>query len=462
MTKTQNIPFYWGASTSAFQVEGAIHEGGKGLSTADVRKVPEGVADSSVAADHYHHCDEDIALMAKLGLTLYRFSFCWSRIMSDGKHVNPEGLAFYDHLVAACLERGITPFPTLYHFEMPQSLIDKYGGWKSRECIEDYAQYAKICFEHFKGRVKLWGTINEQLIVSAASDLNGNKEKDPHQKMKDMYQMSYHMSLAEKRAMALLRNIDPSAQIGPVCSMQVIYPETPAPKDILAAHDASDFLQNMFLDMSVNGRYPISVENYLRINDYLIEQEDEDEYLLKNNHPDFIGINYYASTCIRALEEGEDVSKLPPFYRNTLFTLGNNSYLKKTKWMEFGIDPEGLYIGMREIYERYHLPLMVTENGLAYSDKLEDGQIHDDYRIDYLRSHIQQCLRFKKEGYPIMGYCPWSLIDVLSSHQGYSKRYGLIYIDRTDTDPKECKRIPKDSYYWYANIIKNKGEFINE
>ncbi|MFD1465323.1 glycoside hydrolase family 1 protein [Lapidilactobacillus mulanensis] len=447
--------FYWGASTSAFQVEGGYGQGGKGIATTDIRKVPEGVADSKIASDQYHHMIEDVDLMAELGINLYRFSFNWTRVMGNGYQPNSEGIEFYNKLIDRCLEKGIKPFPTLYHFEMPQAFVDDFGGWNSRECIDQYVKYAEVCFRNFGDRVKIWGTINEQLIVTAASDLNGNHESDPNKRMKQMYQMSYNMSLAEKMAIHSFREIVKDGKIGPVCSMQVVYPESPAPEDVLASKNATDFLQNCFLDMSVIGEYPQSYCNYLNKKGWYPETEAEDKEILVANKPDLIGINYYASTCIRALKDGEDNSKLPPFYQNELFTLGTNNYLTKTKWMEFGVDPDGLYIGMRDVYERYKLPMIVTENGLAASDILDDGAIHDDYRIDYLDKHIKQCERFVSEGYPLLGYCPWSLVDVVSSHQGFKKRYGLIYVDRTDEDLKQCKRIPKDSFYWYQEKIKS-------
>lgn len=447
--------FYWGASTSGFQVEGGFGLGGKGVASTDVRIVPEGIADSKIASDHYHHYLEDIELMSELGINLYRFSFNWTRVMGEGREVNLEGIKFYNQIIDKCLEKGITPFPTLYHFEMPQFFIDEFGGWQSRECVDQFVRYAEVCFNHFGDRVKMWGTINEQMIVSAASDLNGNHEPNQELKMKKMYQMSYHMSLAEKKAIQIFRGIVKDGKIGPVCSMQVVYPESPSPENILAAKNAEDFLQNCFLDMSVNGTYPLSYTNYLNKKGWYPEVKPEDQQILTENKPDLIGINYYCSTCIRAKNNTDDNSKLPPFYRNEMFTLGNNAFLTKTKWMEFGIDPEGLYIGMRSIYEKYKLPMIVTENGLAYSDILEDGQIHDDYRIDYLEKHIVQCERFVDEGYPLLGYSPWSFLDLVSSHQGFKKRYGLVYVDRTDTEIKECKRIPKDSFYWYQNKIKN-------
>lgn len=444
----------WGVSTSAFQVEGGFSEGGKGIATTDVRNVPEGIADSKFASDHYHHLDEDIELLKELGVGVYRFSFNWTRVMGDGTQKNPEGIDFYNRLIDKCLANNIVPFPTLYHFEMPQHLVDEFGGWKSRKCVDAFYEYAKVCFESFGDRVKMWGTINEQLIVTAAADLNGDHEKDYNTKMKNMYQMSYHMSLAEKKAIQLFRKLVKDGSIGPICSMQVVYPETPSPANILAAKEASDFLQNCFLDMSVFGEYPLAYTNYLKQKKWYPVVESGDEQILKQVTPDLIGINYYASTCIRALEEDEDNSKLPPFYRNEHFTLGNNDYLNKTKWMEFGIDPEGLYIGMRDVYERYKLPMIVTENGLAYSDILKDGKVDDPYRIDYLDQHIQQVERLVEEGYPVIGYSLWSFLDLVSSHQGFKKRYGLVYVDRTDTEVKECARIPKSSFYWYQDKIK--------
>lgn len=446
--------FLWGASTSAFQVEGGYGKDGKGIATTDIRNIPKGIADSKIASDHYHHMSEDVELMKKLGIKVYRFSFNWTRVMGEGFKANPKGIEFYNQLIDKCIENDIIPFPTLYHFEMPQAFVDQFGGWKSRECVDHFVEYARVCFEAFGDRVKMWGTINEQLIVSAASDLNGNRESDLNKRMQNMYQMSYHMSLAEKKGIALFREIVKDGQIGPICSMQVVYPETPSPENIFAARTASDFLQNCFLDMSVFGTYPLAYTNYLKEKGWYPQTEPEDEEILKSNQPNLIGINYYCSTCIRALHDGEDNSKLPPFYRNDQFTLGVNKYLEKTKWMEFGIDPEGLYIGMRDIYEKYKLPMMVTENGLAYSDKLEDGKVHDEYRIEYLSSHISQCERMVEEGYPLIGYCPWSFLDLVSSHQGFKKRYGLIYVDRTDEDTKNCERIPKDSFYWYQNKIQ--------
>ena len=454
----KNREFLWGASTSAFQIEGAYNEGGKGLATTDVRKVPEGMADTKVAADHYHHWKEDADLMAELGLKTYRMGFSWSRIMPDETLTpNPEGLAFYDELIDYLLEKGIEPFVTLYHFECPQALVEAFGGWKSRKMVDAYLKYAEVCFTHFKGRVKYWVTVNEQFIATAAPDLAMPYEPDAHLRSKWIYQISYHVSLAEHAAMALLRTVDPSAKIGPVNSMQVVYPLTSKPEDVLAAQEAEEMMEFYMLDMSVYGQYSPFAATWLKQRDLYPETLPEDEAVLQGSKPDFIGVNYYFSVCAKA-------EKKPFDFTTSFFWAGDdclvvaNPNLKKTEWMNMGTDAIGLYNGMRKIYERYRLPMIVTENGIAVSESLgEDGKIHDDYREEYLREHIQQIEKLEAEGYPVFGYCPWSFIDVLSSHQGFSKRYGLVFIDRTETDPKMCERVKKDSFYWYQSVIAQNG-----
>lgn len=462
--KTVSFPdnFLWGASTSAFQVEGGWNEGGKGLATTDIHHLGDGIADNRVASDHYHHWKEDVDLMAELGMKVYRMGFAWSRIMPDDSGVpNAEGLAFYDHLIDALLEKGIEPLVTLYHFECPKALVDAFGGWKSRKMIDAYLTYAKVCFEHFKGRVKMWVTVNEQLIATSAGIMNGNFETDPHKNMQNIYQMSYNVSLAEHKAMSLLREIDPSAKIGPVCAIQVVYPQTSKSEDILAAENAEELMEFYLLDMSVRGEYPPYVEHYLKSHGYYPVTEEGDKEVLKASTPDFIGVNYYFSICVKE-KVGEINYNQPPFWISDAFDICDNPYLRKTEWMDKGIDPIGLQIGMRKIYNRYRLPMIVTENGMAYSESLgEDGKIHDSYRIDYFKQHLEQLSILIKDGIPVMGYCPWSFIDVVSSHQGFAKRYGLVYVDRTDADVKQCARVKKDSFEWYRKVIEE-GSFTME
>ena len=450
--------FLWGASTSAFQIEGGYMEGGKGFATTDMGTGGPDVADNKVASDHFHHWKEDVDLMAELGMKVYRMGFSWSRIMPDTTGIpNAEGLEFYDRLINYLLEKGIQPFVTLYHFECPMAPVEEFGGWASRRMIDLYLQYAEICFKHFKGRIKMWATVNEQLIATSSGRLNGNVEKDPKQYAKVLYQMSYHVSLAEHKAISLLREIDPEATIGPVCAIQVIYPRTCKPEDVLAAEYAEEMMQYYLLDMSVYGKYPPYFESYLKKNGLYPYTEEEDVICLQGSKPDFIGINYYFSGCVEARDDGPEYGIFPPWAIGD-YKMCENPHVLKTEWMTNGIDPKGLMVGLRKVFHRYRLPMIICENGMAYSETLEeDFKIHDTYRIDYLTQHILQVKEAIDEGYPVFGYCPWSFIDVVSSHQGFSKRYGLIYIDRTEKDVKECKRYKKDSFYWYQSVIKNNG-----
>lgn len=446
--------FLWGASTSAFQVEGAWGEGGRGRSTTDRGFGIPGITDGSVASDHYHRWKEDVDLMAELGLKTYRMSFSWCRIMPGATcEPNPEALAFYDGLIDYLLEKGIEPFVTLYHFECPQALVDEFGGWLDRRMIDAFTRYAEVCFRHFKGRVKLWATINEQLIATATSVNTGDTETDPKRHQGNTYQMSYHMSLAEHRAFEFLHSIDPEAMIGPVCAIQVTYPLSSSPADVMAALNAEEMEQFYMLDMSVRGSYSPYAASYLKREGFYPAVEPEDDAVLHGSTPDFIGINYYSSSCAKERTEPIVFGGFPPWGAGD-FVLCDNPRLEKTEWMPNGLDPIGLSIGMRKVHDRYGLPMVITENGMALSEEPdESGAIHDEQRIAYLSAHIAQVGELIEQGYPIFGYCPWSFVDVVSSHQGFAKRYGLVYVDRTDDDIRTCDRIRKDSFYWYQKVI---------
>ena len=237
----------------------------------------------------------------------------------------------------------------------------------------------------------------------------------------------------------------------------MVYPQSSRSEDVLAAENAEELMEFYLLDLSVRGEYPPYVASYLKSHGLYPQTLPEDAAVLKASTPDFIGINYYFSICVKA-KEGPVNYDQPPFWVSDAFDTCDNPHLRKTEWMDKGIDPIGLHIGMRKVYNRYRLPMIVTENGMAYSETLgPDGQIHDPYRIEYLKEHIEQLAIMIDEGLPVFGYCPWSFVDVVSSHQGFAKRYGLVYVDRTETDPKQCARVKKDSFYWYQKVIANNG-----
>lgn len=461
-TKHKAFPehFLWGGSTSAYQVEGAWNEGGKGPSVQDVKQLPEGTSDFKVAADHYHHYQEDVALMAEMGFKSYRFSIAWTRIVPDGDGaINEEGIQFYQNLIDELLKHQIEPVVTVYHFDLPAALEEK-GGWDNRETIDAFVRYCDILFDRFGDKVKYWQTINEQnmMILSGAAIGTGSDS------MQKTYQQNHHMLVAQAKAMKHCHDKLAEAKIGPAPNISITYPKTNKPEDVQAAQCFNALRNWLYLDMAVYGRYNHQAWAILEANDALPTFEPGDEEVLKAGKADFIAFNYYTSGTVEAYPVGEattdektaDQQKgqgIPGFFRQV-----PHGDLEKT---EFGweIDPIGLRITANEIYSRYALPLMITENGLGGRDTLtEDGKVHDDYRIHYLREHIEQMQLAISDGVELFGYHPWSAIDLISTHEGFRKRYGFIYVNRSDFDLKDLSRIRKDSFYWYKDVIASNGE----
>lgn len=459
--------FLWGASTSAYQVEGASLEDGKGPSCQDVKKVPAGTSDLTVCADQYHRYREDIALMAEMGFKTYRFSVSWSRIIPEGTGaVNPKGIAYYNHLIDECLKYGIEPLVTMFHFDMPAAL-DKRGSWSNRESVDWFVNFAKVLFENYGDRVKYWLTINEQNMLTLCGPVIGTLTipQGTTNVLKETYQQNHHMLVAQAKAMALCHQMLPQAKIGPAPNISLVYPASCKPKDILAAQNYNALRNWLYLDMVVYGRYNHLVWAYLKEHDALPEFADEDEEVLKSGHPDFIGFNYYNTTTCEwsDCEQGENgtADQQSAFDIPGFFSGFKNPNLPVT---EFGweIDPDGFRATIREMFSRYHLPMIVTENGLGAYDKLtEDGKVHDPYRIAYLRAHIEQMKLAISDGCEMMGYCPWSAVDLISTHEGMVKRYGFIYVDREEFDLKTLDRYRKDSFYWYKKVIETNGEDLS-
>ena len=461
--------FLWGASTSAYQVEGASLEDGKGPSCQDVKKVPEGTSDLKVCADQYHRYKEDIALMAEMGFKTYRFSVSWSRILPEGTGaVNPKGIEYYNNLIDECLKYGIEPLVTMFHFDMPAAL-DKRGScqngtWSNRESVDWFLNFAKVLFESFGDRVKYWLTINEQNMLTLVGPVIGTLmiPEGCTNILKETYQQNHHMLVAQAKAMALCHELLPNAKIGPAPNISVVYSASCKPEDTLAAQNFNAIRNWLYLDMAVYGIYNNLVWSYLEEHDAVPVFAPGDEEALKNGRPDFIGFNYYTTSTAQASDGTEKEGKkadqqkadgIPGVYKGF-----RNPNLLTT---EFGweIDPLGFRATMREIYSRYHLPMIVTENGLGAYDKLtEDKKVHDPYRIEYLRKHIEQIRLAITDGCEMMGYCPWSAIDLISTHEGIVKRYGFIYVDREEFDLKTMNRYRKDSFYWYKKVIASNGE----
>ena len=463
--------FLWGASTSAFQIEGAWNEDGKGLTSMDVRsfKKEDQIATTKVAMDHYHRFKEDVQLMKKLGMKAYRMSISWARIIPDGYgKINQKGIDFYNQLIDELVKNDIVPIVTLYHFDFPMELIKKYNGFASRECINDFVRYSKVCFKNFGDRVKYWLTINEQNMLTLVGPVIGTLmiPEGCTNVLKETYQQNHHMLVAQAKAMALCHEMLPGAKIGPAPNISLVYPASCKPEDVLAAQNYNAIRNWLYLDMAVYGVYNNLVWAYLEENDACPEFGEGDAEALKNGHPDFIGFNYYNTATVEASDGTEKLD--PGADQQTargeagVYRGYKNPNLPTT---EFGweIDPMGFRATIREMYSRYRLPMVVTENGLgAYDTLTEDGKVHDQYRIEYLRKHIEQIQLAITDGAEMMGYCPWSAIDLISTHEGMVKRYGFIYVDRDEFDLKTLDRYRKDSFYWYKKVISSNGEDLTD
>lgn len=467
--------FLWGASTSAYQVEGAALEDGKGLSQQDVLNAENfksrGFADASVASDHYHKYQEDVKLFHEMGFKSYRFSIAWSRIFPHGTgEPNPEGVQFYHDLIDALKANGIEPVVTLYHYDLPMELVEKYDGWISRQVVDDFEYYASFVIREFKDSVKYWLTINEQSVIVQFWTRKCYIRPELQNRDQLRFQINHHMNLAHAKAVKLVHELVPGGMVGPALGYSPIYPLTCDSRDALAALNANDLRNSYFLDVYLKGRYQKAASIYLEEQGLAPVMEPGDEDILREGISDFLGINYYCSECAKAVSPGAgrqwvglnltgkkgEMSHFeiqPEFYE-----MCENPKLDKTDW-DWSIDPTGLEYLLRDLYTRYEVPMMITENGLGAFDTLnEDGTVHDDYRIDYLRRHIEALGAAMHYGVEVIGYMPWSALDLLSTSNGVKKRYGFIYVDRTDADPKECRRIRKDSFYWYQRVIASKGE----
>lgn len=459
--------FLWGASTSAYQVEGANHEDGKGNSCQDVKELPAGTASLDVCADHYHRYREDIKLMAEMGFKTYRFSIAWTRIIPDGTgDINQKGIDHYNDVINTCLQYNIEPLVTMFHFDMPDAL-DKQGSWSNPKSVDWFENYARVLFENFGDRVKYWLTINEQNMLTLVGPVIGTLHipEGTTNVIKETYQQNHHMLVAQAKAMVLCHQMCPTAKIGPAPNIALVYPASCKPEDVLAAQEFNAIRNWLYLDMAVYGRYNNLVWRYLEEHDATPTFAPGDKEALKDAHPDFFGFNYYNTATVAYAPKDANMEGLADQQKGIgeagYFTTIDNPNLVKT---EFGweIDPLGFRATMRELYSRYHLPMIVTENGLGAYDKLEGDKVHDSYRIAYLKAHIEQLKLAISDGVEMMGYCPWSAIDLVSTHEGIRKRYGFIYVDTSDEETGSLKRYRKDSFYWYKKVIASNGEDLSE
>jgi Beta-glucosidase/6-phospho-beta-glucosidase/beta-galactosidase len=456
--------FLWGAAVSAYQCEGAWQEDGKSASVMD-RMINPAFADTKITADHYHRMEEDVMLMRKMGLKAYRFSIAWTRILPEGNgEINQKGINFYLKLLKLLKKYEIEPIVTIYHFDLPVILQEKYGGWNSRNILPDFSSYCRILFETFGEYVNYWLTINEQSNMFLLPYLMEFDNNSPLEKQK--YQMNHIMTLAHAEAIRLCHEILPKAKIGPALGITPNYYLTPSPEDIEGARLADDFRTYFFLDLYIYGTYRRNIWRLIEEKGVQPDILPGDMELIQENKPDFIGINYYCSRTVRAFSKERDNLEYEREKNEEiiagLYLEQENPYMRKTQW-GWETDPKGLRKVLLDLTDRYHLPLMITENGLgAIEDGSKGNTVQDIERINYLRDHLIQCGEAIEDGVNLIGYCVWSFLDLLSTSSGYGKRYGLVYVNRTDEDIMDLRRIPKKSFEWYGKIIMTNGKLLSK
>ncbi len=470
--------FLWGGAVAAHQVEGAWDVGGKGLSIVDVltagahgvdRRITDGVQEeyyypNHEAIDFYHHYKEDIKLFAEMGFQCFRTSIAWTRIFPKGDEDTPneEGLQFYDDLFDELLKYGIEPVITLSHFEMPLYLVEHYGGWKNRKLIDFFVRYAVAVMERYQKKVKYWMTFNEinnqknykyPLFGYTCSGVIFSEQDNPEE---CMYQVVHHELVASALVVQKGHEINPDFQIGCMVACVPIYPYSCHPDDMMYATQAMHD-RYLFGDVHVRGEYPSYIVKEWERKGFHINMLEEDLDILRKGTVDYVGFSYYMTNAVKAnvVAEGNGLDGFPGSV--------NNPFVKKSDW-GWQIDPVGLRYALNLLYERYQKPLFIVENGFGAVDELQpDGTIEDDYRIAYLRAHIEE---FKKavlhDGVKLLGYTPWGCIDCVSFTTGeMKKRYGFIYVDRDNEGRGTLARKKKKSFEWYRQVIASNGEILS-
>lgn len=441
--------FLWGAATSAYQIEGAAHEDGRAPSVWDrFASMPGATYEGQtgeVAADHYHRMAEDVALMAELNLSAYRFSLSWSRILPQGTGaVNQRGLDFYDRLVDALLARGISPLATLYHWDLPVTLQDR-GGWLNRDTAYAFAEYAEVVARRLGDRVQWWVTHNEpwcSAYLGYALGIHAPGLRDKQLAVN----VGHHILLSHGLAVPRMRaHLSSQAQVGIAPDFYPTYAADERPESLLAARHADAFRNRWFLDPVFLGRYPDTLFSDLEVAPPPIQADD---FSIISTPIDFLGVNYYSRMIVRGHARAASMTDdtMPADSYEAIERIPGAAYTD----MGWEIFPDGLANILTRIYREYAPPAMViTESGAAFDDHWNgNGAIHDQQRIDYLRAHIQTVAGVIRQGVPIKGYVVWSFLDNFEWSEGYRKRFGLVYVDY----PTQ-QRIIKESGRWYAELI---------
>lgn len=457
--------FLWGGATASYQCEGGWKEGNRVESMWDKYLHENHLENGDVASDHYHRFREDIRMMKEGGQNSYRFSIAWPRIIRDSMGtVNEEGVAFYNEVIDTCISFGITPFVTLFHWDLPQYL-EALGGWLNRDTCLAYVDFARVCFERFGDRVRLWTTFNEPRYFSFSGYFIGNYPPG-HQNLQETVTASYHIMLASAMAVKAFREKSYEGSIGIVHSFSPVYGVDETVETLIAKRYAENFFNNWITDTAAMGEIPGDLLAELSGQCDLSMMRPEDLTIIKNNTVDFLGLNYYARAVVKPYQSGETtliVNNKGKEAKGTSQTIikgwfeqvrpANSQY---TEW-DTEIFPQGLYEGIRQTWKKYHLPIYITENGIGLYEEVKGEIIDDSQRISFMDSHINAILNAKDQGCDVRGYFAWSPFDLYSWKNGTEKRYGLVAVDYENG----LQRKPKKSYYWYKNVIESDGAALN-
>ncbi len=469
--------FFWGGATAANQCEGGYTEGGRGVANIDLLPIGEerfAIASGKIkklesedkyfypaknAIDFYHHYKEDIALFAEMGFNVYRMSISWTRIFPNGDEEQPneEGLLFYENIFLECHKYGIEPLVTISHFDCPIGLVKKYGGWKNRKMISFYEKLVTTLFTRFKHLVTYWITFNEINMIYHLPFCAAGIYFDEGENQKQVIANAAHYELvASALATKIGHEINAKNNIGCMFAAGPYYPETCKPEDYWQAI-CDDRDGYSLLDVQVRGGYPNYLIKKYEKEGISIPFAEGDKELLQKYTADFISFSYYNSRVSSADTSQKDITE------GNVFPTLVNPYLKVSAW-GWPIDPLGLRITLNALYDRYQKPLFIVENGFGAEDiPDENGFIQDDYRINYLKSHIKEMIKaVEEDGIELWGYTSWGCIDLISNGTGeMKKRYGFIYVDRNNKGEGSFKRLKKKSFYWYKRVIASNGKELD-
>lgn len=468
--------FLWGGATAANQCEGAHLEDGRGLGHIDIvpqgskrwnimsgtldslKQSPDVYYPSMKGIDFYHRYKEDVALFAEMGFKVFRMSIDWSRIFPQGidDKPNEKGLKFYENVFNELHRYGIEPLVTITHYDIPLELVKRYNGWESRETIECFKRYARIILSRYKGLVKYWLTFNEiNCITALPYYAAGVVIRNEEERLQQIYTAAHHEFIANALVVKMAHEIDKNNKVGCMLAAGVTYPYRCAPEDVWLAHQKGRG-KFFFSDVLARGAYPeYKLKEFERIG-FKVPFCTGDKELIKKYTVDFISFSYYSSQLVCA-----DSKVVAEKAEGNIFPTLRNPYLKEkdTAW-KWQIDALGLRTTLNQFYERYQKPLFIAENGVGGIDTLENGHIHDDYHIHYLKEHIKAMKdAITLDGVDLIGYTPWGCIDLVSASTGQmKKRYGFVYVDADDDGNGTYERYKKDSFYWYKNVIASNGE----